>query len=295
MILNRFGFFGPLAVLILVLSSAATAGAAEPGDLDLNRQIGVGRLQLTLQGVVVHEMEPFTMSIPSEVPVHGLGFQLALAAPEEDKSSTRKGGKRRPYEAPNWLAGEPNTATWATTGVLLGGCAALAIDGDDETIESVGDLTQIVPPIAGMGVALGSKDWQGTRRYIYALLTSTAIVHWNKNTVDKYRPNASNTQSFPSGHTQASFAGAGFIQRRYGPKWGIPALAMATYTAYSRVRAQKHFTDDVISGMSIGCTAPGSLDTSVHYAASARSGRPALPTWRGCGSTATSSRSPTET
>ena len=252
--LSLFGFHwlpGLLAILLAVFLPPTTTAAMDPGRHGSLQPAGQESLQLTIQGVVVHELEVFPLSPPTEVPVQGLGFQLALAADKNPSSADADGGKKA-YEAPNWLAGDPNWATWTATGVFFAGWGALWADGDTETIESVGDVTQILPAVTGMGLALGSKDWKGTRDYVYALLLSTSITHLNKNLVDKYRPNGSNTQSFPSGHTQASFSGAGFIQRRYGPKWGIPAMVLASYTAFSRVRAQKHFTDDVISGMSIG-------------------------------------------
>jgi membrane-associated phospholipid phosphatase len=241
-----------LTLLLCLLGlPAAAASASSLGLDDPVLLYGPEPLQLTVQGVVVHEVETFSTSPSDDVPVEGLGFQLSLAA-QKDNSGADGSGEKKIYEPPVWLAGDPNWATWTTTGVFFGAWAALYANSSVETIEEVGDVTQILPALTGMGMALGTKDWVGTRQYIYGLLTATAMTHFQKNAVDKYRPNASNTQSYPSGHTQASFSGAGFIQRRYGPKWGIPAMVMASYTAFSRVRAQKHFTDDVISGMSIG-------------------------------------------
>jgi membrane-associated phospholipid phosphatase len=171
-------------------------------------------------------------------------------APAIDSGSSGAGAPA-PYMPPNWLAGKPNLGSWFTTGALAAGWAVLANEGDANQIAEAGDTTQFLPLAAGVGVSLGSKDYQGFKQLAYAGLSTGAIVHLFKSTNDKYRPDGTDTKSFPSGHTAASFSGSSFILRRYGPKWGIPATVMAAYTGYSRVYAEKHFTDDVISGMSI--------------------------------------------
>ena len=53
-------------------------------------------------------------------------------------------------------------------------------------------------------------------------------------------------------HTSVSFAGAAFIQRRYGWKWGIPAYAVASYVGWSRTYGKKHDWWDVLAGAAIG-------------------------------------------
>ena len=39
-----------------------------------------------------------------------------------------------------------------------------------------------------------------------------------------------------------------FIQQRYGYKYGIPSLILASFVGYSRIYAKKHFWEDVIAG-----------------------------------------------
>jgi len=79
-----------------------------------------------------------------------------------------------------------------------------------------------------------------------------AVSVWTlKKLGGKLRPDASDKQSFPSGHTFASFSGASFLARRYGPKAGLPAFVAAGFVGYSRVHGQKHYLDDVIAGASL--------------------------------------------
>ncbi len=155
------------------------------------------------------------------------------------------------WTQPEWLGPKIGTGGWIATGALAGGWLALGLEGDVDTIQDVGDITQLIPGATGLGMALGTKDWKGARQWTWSLLLSGGTVNLLKATNEKYRPDATNLESFPSGHTQGSFFGAGYMLQRYGPKWGIPAMMLGAYTGYSRVQGQKHFADDVISGMSI--------------------------------------------
>jgi len=42
------------------------------------------------------------------------------------------------------------------------------------------------------------------------------------------------------------------MRKRYGWEYGIPAYALASFVAYSRVEARDHYPHDVIAGASIG-------------------------------------------
>ena len=61
--------------------------------------------------------------------------------------------------------------------------------------------------------------------------------------------------SFPSGHTSVTFATATVLQRNFGWKAGIPAYALASYVAASRVQMKRHFLSDVAFGAGIGIVA----------------------------------------
>ena len=61
-----------------------------------------------------------------------------------------------------------------------------------------------------------------------------------------------NKNSFPSGHTSTVFHSAGYIHRRYGFKYSIPAYALAGFTAASRIDSKKHDIVDVLAGTAIG-------------------------------------------
>jgi membrane-associated phospholipid phosphatase len=80
---------------------------------------------------------------------------------------------------------------------------------------------------------------------------SLGISYGLKYAIDEKRPNGK-SYSFPSVHTSASFTSAEFLRKRYGWEYGIPAYAIATFVAYSRVEAKQHYVHDVIAGAVIG-------------------------------------------
>ena len=61
--------------------------------------------------------------------------------------------------------------------------------------------------------------------------------------------------SFPSGHSSVTFATATVLQRNFGWKAGVPAYALASYVAASRVQMKRHFFSDVAFGAAIGIVA----------------------------------------
>ena len=58
--------------------------------------------------------------------------------------------------------------------------------------------------------------------------------------------------SFPSGHTSASFAAATALYRHVPRKWGILALVAAALMGLSRLYVGVHFPSDVIVGVLVG-------------------------------------------
>lgn len=123
-----------------------------------------------------------------------------------------------------------------------------------------GDLAgQMVPNITymlGQGVAALSGDEKGMSRATgmfkataYAASVTTAL----KYTIREPRPdNHKDRNSFPSGHTTTAFAFGGYIFEEHGWKWGVPALAISTFSGLSRVNDNRHRLHDVLAGATIG-------------------------------------------
>ncbi len=124
----------------------------------------------------------------------------------------------------------------------------------ESTTERLGDVGQIAIPAAGLLVAGVHRDGRGVVQLAEALATSLAVVYVLKPTVDRTRPNGG-SQSFPSGHAASAFAGAAFLQLRYGWAYGLPATAAAVFVGYTRVESKEHWTSDVVAGGAIGVAA----------------------------------------
>lgn len=87
-----------------------------------------------------------------------------------------------------------------------------------------------------------------------AQLLSQTLTAGIKISVRRTRPDGTQF-SFPSGHSSVTFASATVLHRHLGPKVGIPAYAVASYVAASRIQERRHFLSDVAFGAAIGIAA----------------------------------------
>jgi membrane-associated phospholipid phosphatase len=107
---------------------------------------------------------------------------------------------------------------------------------------TLGRLTHS-PRVASLGADL-----------VQAQLVAQTVSYGLKFAVQRTRPDGTSL-SFPSGHAAVSFASATVLQRHFGWKAGIPAFAVASYVAGSRVQQQRHYLSDVAFGAAIGIMA----------------------------------------
>lgn len=119
------------------------------------------------------------------------------------------------------------------------------------TISEIGDVVQIALPAGALIGSLWIGDTEGAWQLTKGVAATAAITHTLKFGYERLRPDGSENNSFPSGHTSAAFSGAAYIHHRYGNAWGIPAYAAATFVGGSRLWANKHYIDDVLAGGSI--------------------------------------------
>jgi hypothetical protein len=161
-----------------------------------------------------------------------------------------------------------------TNGLWLGGSGALALavrsedrEITDEAMNSLGLETAL-----DSGAHLGNGLVQGgaalgtfivgrmTHRpgvavlgadLVRAQIINTGLTQALKVAVDRPRPDGAR-YSFPSGHSSSTFATATVLARHFGWKVGVPAYAMATYVASSRLTENQHFLSDVIFGAGLG-------------------------------------------
>lgn len=118
--------------------------------------------------------------------------------------------------------------------------------------EELASALRIALPVAAAGTSLWKSDYEGLWQFGLSFAASSATTLALKSAVDAERPDGSDNDSFPSGHTTNAFSAAAYMQRRYGWAYGAPAYALASWTAVSRVNTGDHHWADVLAGAAIG-------------------------------------------
>ena len=105
---------------------------------------------------------------------------------------------------------------------------------------------------AALGLTAANRDWQGAKELGLDLGATAALTAGMKSAFPERRPDRSDNKSFPSGHTSISFAAAGYLQKRYGWQWGLPATVAAGLVGLARVESKDHHWYDVAVGAALG-------------------------------------------
>lgn len=140
------------------------------------------------------------------------------------------------------------------------GAASPAVAGDRDWAKA-SDIGRGGLVIAALAIPAVQGDEAGTGQAALSVGATYLVTNALKEIVPKERPDASDDRSFVSGHASMSFAAAATLHKRNGWKVGVPAHAVAAFVGLARVKADKHFVEDVILGAAIG-EAAGWLLTS---------------------------------
>lgn len=119
------------------------------------------------------------------------------------------------------------------------------------TMELTSDFLQIAIPSAGLTTSFYLQDFKGSREFLQSGVSTITTTYALKSIINSRRP-SHGKHSFPSGHAALAFFGSGFIHKRYGIKYAIPAYCAATFVGYSRIKSKEHWINDVIGGAAIG-------------------------------------------
>ncbi len=136
--------------------------------------------------------------------------------------------------------------------VLLSGINPPTSAASEATWKDISDAGVISLVGTALVLPVTRDDWEGFRQAAYSIGSASVITLIGKALVDEERPDNSDNDSFPSGHTAKAFAAATTLHRRHGWKTGFPAYAVATLTGVARERARKHHWYDVVAGAAIG-------------------------------------------
>lgn len=133
---------------------------------------------------------------------------------------------------------------------------------------NVDDWLMFVPMLSVYGLNLAGVQGRNsfgdrTAILLKAELLSFAIITPMKMLISTPRPDGSNNESFPSGHTAQAFIGATFLHREYGhlSAWySIGGYVIASSVGMLRIMNNKHYLSDVLVGAGIGV-----LTTNIAY------------------------------
>jgi membrane-associated phospholipid phosphatase len=206
-------------------------------------------------------------------PGHRENLPVIETAVGEEAADDRDDGRRTLELFPeNLVRGVGGVfSSESLTPLLVGGAAAgLATLLDDEVRDAIADEGDDLANFAddnlgptGLGVLtlglfIGGRfsDDDRFRAMSYDLgvaalvnLGYTAVL---KAAVSRERPNGSDDDSFPSGHTSNAFALASVADAHYGKEVGIPAYLLASLIGASRLRSNAHWLSDVVAGAALG-------------------------------------------
>lgn len=126
-------------------------------------------------------------------------------------------------------------------------------DGIDNVLQYTPMAASFVLKIAGVK---GRSTWEeriikSAGTFVLCAGTTYALKH----AIHSTRPDGTDNQSFPSGHTAVAFCGATVLHKEYGkvsPWISVAGYAVVTITAVDRVRRNRHHWGDVAAGAAIG-------------------------------------------
>jgi PAP2 superfamily len=174
----------------------------------------------------------------------GIGAGAALLAhPADDDLNARLVGKKSAdwFWKPGSIVGSAPTQIGVSVGLYVIGRYIVPPNPDQPVTEGTSPRTN---RWSHMGLDL-----------LRAQIVSQTFVHAIKYSVRRDRPTGE-CCSFPSGHAATAFAAASVIERHFGYRMSVPAMAIAAYVATSRLHDNRHFLSDVVFGSALG-TATG--------------------------------------
>lgn len=142
------------------------------------------------------------------------------------------------------------------------------VDNNIDNGTSIDDYTRYAPALSVYALnAMGIKGKHNFRDRTAILLTSQIIMcgatFGLKKLAGVERPDGSEDNSFPSGHTATAFASAEFMYQEYKDVsvwYGVAGYVVATGTGLLRIYNDRHWLTDVAAGAGIGI-----LSTKVAY------------------------------
>ncbi len=142
-----------------------------------------------------------------------------------------------------------------TLSALSLGVSPAALAGGTNNWGTTSDVLALGLPALAAGAAWAQNDTEGIKELTYSLGSTYAAAMVLKKSIHSTRPDGSDNEGFPSGHTALAFAAARFMDKRYGAEianftpWMYVAAGL---TGVARVQANQHHWQDVLAGGALG-------------------------------------------
>lgn len=125
---------------------------------------------------------------------------------------------------------------------------------------SFDDYTQYLPVAVMLGLKTAGVKSRSSwghmfTAYGFSIAITGGLAYGIKKTVSATRPDGSNRDTFPSGHTATAFMSAAMLHKEYGHLsiwYSIGGYALASVTGITRIMNNKHWMSDVFGGAAIG-------------------------------------------
>jgi len=141
-------------------------------------------------------------------------------------------------------------------------CPSCIIAQTYSSVKWSGDIISLAIPATALGmIFMEENNLQGTKELILVIGSAGWSSYLLKHIIDQDRPDGME-HGFPSTHTSVAFAGATFICKRYGMKYGLPAILGAGFVGWSRMQVDKHDIWQVLAGAGLGWALGELLTTS---------------------------------
>ncbi|HAQ38119.1 MAG TPA: phosphatase PAP2 family protein [Saprospirales bacterium] len=131
-------------------------------------------------------------------------------------------------------------------------CPSFIIAQTHSSIKWSGDVISLAIPATALGMSfMEENNLQATKELVLVIGAASWSSYMLKHIIDLDRPDGME-HGFPSTHTSVAFAGATFICKRYGLKYGLPAIFGAGFVGWSRMQVDKHDIWQVLAGAGLG-------------------------------------------
>src|SRR3546814_9876778 len=121
---------------------------------------------------------------------------------------------------------------------------AAPVQAGEKGWDDAGSIARDALVVAAFGVPAVQGDWDGVLQAGGSLGGTMLVTQGLKEVFPSRRPDGSEEQSFPSGHTSTRSAAAATLQNRYGWEARLPAYAVASFLRLSRDEVNQISTGD---------------------------------------------------